>query len=133
MHCEGPQLDQPHAQLVVAAMPAEPAQLHQSFEHPMRRGAWQPGAPHDLSQREPARSVESVQDQRNAIDDGARSKGIGLARHSSSPTSGISNRYMPIDSTVWRPSQDAKRGTPARAPEVICDYEFAAARPARRP
>src|ERR1700722_2745169 len=133
MHREGSQLDQSHAQLIVAFVAAEPAQLHQPFEHPVRRGAWQASPAYDLSQREPARSVESVQDQRNAIDDGARSTGIGLARHSSSPTSGIPNRYMPIDSTVWRPSQDAKRGTRARAPEVMCDYEFAAARPARRP
>src|SRR5258707_749377 len=84
MHRERSQLDQSHAPLIVASVAAEPAQLHQPFEHPVRRGAWQAGAAYDLSQREPARSVESVQDQRNAIDDGARRTGIGLALHGSS-------------------------------------------------
>src|ERR1700735_5192998 len=110
MYRERSQLDQSHAQLVIAAVPAEPAQLHQPFEHPVRRGAWRASAAYDLSQREPARSVESVQDQRNAIDDGARSTGIGLARHGSSRHPDIPNRYMPIDSTVWCPSQDATKG-----------------------
>src|SRR6202012_1635303 len=109
MHRQRSQLHQSHAQLVVAAVAAEPAQLHQPFEHPVRRGAWQAGAAYDLSQREPARSVESVQDQRNAIDDGARSTGIGLARHGSSRHSDIPIRYMPIDSTVWYPSQEVKK------------------------
>ena len=71
VHGQRAQLHQTHAELVVAAAAAQPAQLHQALEHPVRRRARQSGAPHDLGQRQPSRSVEGIEDQRDAVDDGA--------------------------------------------------------------
>ena len=65
-----PELYQAHAELVVATAAAQPAQLHQALEHPVGRGARQAGAAEDLGQRQPPRSVECVEEQRDAVDDG---------------------------------------------------------------
>ena len=65
------QLHQPHAELVVTTAAAQPAQLHQPIEHPVRRRARQSGAADDLGQCQPSRSVECIEDQRDAVDDGA--------------------------------------------------------------
>src|ERR1700758_3910606 len=67
---ERTQLHQTHAELVVAAAAAQPAQLNQALEYAMCRRAWQAGTADDLGQRQPARSVECVEDQRDAVDDG---------------------------------------------------------------
>ena len=71
VHRKRSQLDQPHAEFVVAPAAAQPAQLDQSLEHPVGRGAGQPGAPDDLRQGQTPRPVEGIQDQRDPVDDGA--------------------------------------------------------------
>ncbi len=69
VHGERAQLHQAHAELVVTAAAAQPAQLDQALEHPVRRRARQPGAPDDLGQREAPGAVECIQDERDAVDD----------------------------------------------------------------
>ena len=93
---------QAHAEFVVAAAAAQPAQLHQALEHPVCRGARQAGAPDDLGQRQPARPVECVEDQRDAVDDGAsgclvrRSKRSARSLSSVLQGAGVSGCHIPI-------------------------------------
>jgi hypothetical protein len=63
VHRERSEFNEPHAQLVVAAAPAQPPELNQPFEHAMRRGPGQARAAHDLGQRQPSGAVEGVQHQ----------------------------------------------------------------------
>jgi len=76
VHGQRTEFDQAHAQFVVTADSAQPAQLNQPVEHAVCRRPRQPGASYHLGQRQPAGTVEGVEHQGDAVDDGAGGGGF---------------------------------------------------------
>ena len=74
MNRERSQFDEAHTEFVVAAVAAQPTHRDETFEHAVGRRAWQARAPNDLSERQPAGTVEGVENQRDAIENCCRGR-----------------------------------------------------------
>ena len=73
------ELNESHPELVVAAVAAQPAQLHEALEHAVRGRPGQSRAANDLRKSQPTRPVEGVQDQRYPVDDRAGGFDVSLS------------------------------------------------------
>ena len=74
MNRERSQFDEAHTEFVVTAVATQPTHRDKTFEHAVGRRAGKARAPNDLSEHQPAGTVEGVENQRDAIENCCRGR-----------------------------------------------------------